>query len=968
MPYKDNLLELNNETNSSMLSSNLFLSKPLSMRNQISDISCFMKDANITYNTSNDTTKINSNGILNTSYQKTVYLSNETNNDSNCQTDANYYNNNNNLREIRVNMASKQRKNLFINSKNSKMISSEFNVNNFQAFNDGIFNDEDKIKKIIFIQQWWKTTYKVIYIQKCMRGFFSRKRITNLLYFIKCLIKLLFKLLINNIKQNINSKVKNNKLFKPNIANNNFKKINNNNQKFNKIGSNIKVNKNNNNKPNNNNSNGVTKNSFLSSLNKRVDELRTNKKKIKLDNNSKKLNNINNPINNNKVINQNQNVLNNTSDSKCFNKLKNKKITKDNKVKEANNISNKDKLTAYKNIYNIYNNVKKYYENDNNVNFCGGNYSTTNKFYPRNKKSSPISNSNALNNKKMKSKIMAKRGSMRNINEKIIINKNNNINLNININNPKTDRVHRYSRSPNVKDTDSILYLLKLKRAFIFWKTYLTKKKIVQKLKIMKNIKTPNNIKRTLPMYSNREPEKKSTSITTKKINLSNSLMNFKLGKITPKKLKQKNNNSSRKNYIFNNYIKKSHTHSNSVENNSMMNFKPQESDLNSTFENHNEINLKSHNNRNNNGFSNDLGNNSVIIISQYDRNNEVKKNNVEKSNNNNDEENDNKNKTKEKVYYFYAIVNLIDKHNKRKKTKKCFNLWKSYLRFSKSFINSKGIEEKIITFKTNKSPPKNTLYESRFNKNVILGQNSSSSNFNCQTESGHDTLFGNAKVNPILCSKDLLTPNPIEKSTHPNFFKSNYKQPKIVYQKKFLAPKKMRNQSMHIMNINDLEDERNNMTLMDNNKEINILSQTSGNTFYNTNTYVLNNNNNDLNKSVFLRKRNFENSAGKIHEGRLNKVNEIEETEIHFSPTSNHTQKINYEIGNNYFNGNTGSNDSKINVNVNLVQNFRRIDVKKEGIENNQNINNEKSRITTKQIILGEKRIKNNSQSKEVS
>lgn len=156
MPYKDNLLELNNETNSSMLSSNLFLSKPLSMRNQISDISCFMKDANITYNTSNDTTKINSNGILNTSYQKTVYLSNETNNDSNCQTDANYYNNNNNLREIRVNMASKQRKNLFINSKNSKMISSEFNVNNFQAFNDGIFNDEDKIKKIIFIQQWWK--------------------------------------------------------------------------------------------------------------------------------------------------------------------------------------------------------------------------------------------------------------------------------------------------------------------------------------------------------------------------------------------------------------------------------------------------------------------------------------------------------------------------------------------------------------------------------------------------------------------------------------------------------------------------------------------------------------------------------------------------------------------------------------------------------------------------------------------
>lgn len=960
MAYKDNLLELNNETNTSMLSSNLFLNNPQSMHNQINDVSCFMKDANITYNTSNDTTKINSNGILNTSFQKTVYLSNETNNDSNCQTDANYSNNNNNIREIRVNMASKQRKNIFNNNQNSKMINNENKTNNIQDLND-IFNDEEKLKKIIFIQQWWRTTYKVIYIQKCLRGFFSRKRITNLLYFIKCLIKLLFKLLICNIKQNINSKVKNNKLANTHIANNNFKKINNHNQKSNKIGSNIKVNKNNNKSSNNNNnSNGVSKNSFLNSLNKRVGELRNNKKKIKKDNNSKKLNNSNNPINNNKTTNQNQNLLNNPTDCKCFNKIKNRKINKDNKVKETNNIS-KDKLTAYKNIFNIYNNVKKYYENDNSVNFCDGKNSTLNKFHPRNKKS-PISNSNACNTRKMKPKIIAKRGSMRNINEKIIINNSNNVNLNININNPKTDRAKRYSGSPNTKETDSILYLLKLKKVFLFWKTYIAKKKIVQRLKITKNIKTPGNIKRTLALYSNREPEKKITSITTKKINLSNSLMNFKLSKITPKKLKPKNNNSSRKNNIFNNYTKRNHTHSNSVENNSMINFKPQNNDLNSTFENNNDINLKSYNNnKNNTGFSNDLCNNSVIIISQYDRNNEIKKNNDDDNNNNsneNDNENNNKNKAKEKVYYFYAIVNLIDKHNKRKRTKKCFNLWKSLLRYSRSFINSKGIEEKIITFKTNKSPPKNTLYESRFNQNVALGQKNSSSNFNCQTESGYNTLLGHGKANSVLYPKDLLTPN------HPNYFKSNYKQPKIVYQKKFLVPKKMRNQSMHFININDFEDERNNMTLMDNNKEINFLSQTSGNTFYNNNTYALNNNN-DLNKSVFLRRKNFENSAGKIHEGRLNRVNEIEETEIHFSPTSTHTQKINYEIGNNYISGNTGSNGNKINVN--LVQNFRRIDVKKEGIENNQNISNEKSRITTKQINFGEKKIKNSSQRKEI-
>ena len=42
MPYKDNLLELNNEANTSMLSSNLFLNKPLPMRNQITDITQVM--------------------------------------------------------------------------------------------------------------------------------------------------------------------------------------------------------------------------------------------------------------------------------------------------------------------------------------------------------------------------------------------------------------------------------------------------------------------------------------------------------------------------------------------------------------------------------------------------------------------------------------------------------------------------------------------------------------------------------------------------------------------------------------------------------------------------------------------------------------------------------------------------------------------------------------------------------------
>lgn len=41
--------------------------------------------------------------------------------------------------------------------------------------------NDDNIRKIIIIQEWWKTMYKIIRLQKCIRGFlFRRKLMKNL--------------------------------------------------------------------------------------------------------------------------------------------------------------------------------------------------------------------------------------------------------------------------------------------------------------------------------------------------------------------------------------------------------------------------------------------------------------------------------------------------------------------------------------------------------------------------------------------------------------------------------------------------------------------------------------------------------------------------------------------------------------------------------------------------------------------
>lgn len=107
--------------------------------------------------------------------------------------------NNNILKGIKVNAGQRTRKvgNNYIYNKNQKILNMEFN---------NYYSEDNNLRKIMFIQKWWKYLYKIIFIQKCIRGFLSRKSLINLLYFIKCSIKLLFKLVINNIRQKINLK------------------------------------------------------------------------------------------------------------------------------------------------------------------------------------------------------------------------------------------------------------------------------------------------------------------------------------------------------------------------------------------------------------------------------------------------------------------------------------------------------------------------------------------------------------------------------------------------------------------------------------------------------------------------------------------------------------------------------------------------------------------------------------------
>ena len=630
-----------------------------------------------------------------------------------------------NIKEIKVNFKKEKHK--------------ENNNNNIFAKG---YPEDEIYKKIKQIQKWWKSINKIILIQKNVRAYLEWKKIIKILLFIKMIYKLFFKLFIDKIKYYKISKRKTLNNFE---NNNNMKKI----KKFESslIFNKIKKSKNNNSILNNSRNNNILKKKIETSI-----KTRNEFKSFQTNNTLNSLNTIN-------TINKENTkcaLLKNYNNNNNYNTINNKNKTSKYK-KISNNITNKEKLKAYNNIFNIYNNVKKFYGNKNN-------------------------------NKKKKNK--------KNINERIIINKNNNINknnsINVNININNNFKTIRNTKSP--KNKDSIINLLKLKNSFTFWREYINKKNIIKAFKMINNdyyiIK--NRIKE-------KESHKKTLSITTKKINLSNSVISQRLINITPKKLNQE---------LINNYISK---------------------------------------------------NNDAI--------------NKEKSN-----------------------IIIINNNKEKSKLKETNN-----------------IEEKIISFKNIKSPFKYINNQNNFNstlnifhrKQNSIYQNNTSNNILCQTESNLNYPYNHIRANSIAVQKDINILSSQDMSCKDYIYKSKINSPKLIYKRKLLIPKRMRN---NCLNINER-----NMTLYDDFNDLN-------------------------HKDYYKNKVNLR--INSIYGGRIlnnsfgRKNNKIEEREICFTPNKNSNLKNNKKIS------------------VNIVENYLKRGINRDEIEN-YNYNNylDNMGIKSKQI-----------------
>ena len=132
-----------------------------------------------------------------------------------------------------------------------------------------------------------------------------------------------------------------------------------------------------------------------------------------------------------------------------------------------------------------------------------------------------------------------------------------------------------------------------------------------------------------------------------------------------------------------------------------------------------------------------------------------------------------------------------------------------------------------------------------------------------------------------------------------------------------------MRNKSINSFKLNNKDEF--NITLINNNQEINTLNISTENYLYNTKTYI--NNINDINKSqYFIRSNNFENILGKIKEGRLRTDNGVKE------------ELFDLDI-----------------INVNIIENYKKGNMEKKDIKNNIHIKyKEKPIIETKRINFG--------------
>ena len=602
-------------------------------------------------------------------------INNEINKYSICEMERNTVNKFKNIRETKVNYHSEIE-------------------NNLNCYDNEIF------EKIKYIQKWWKIIYKIILLQRRVRKYLQLKKNINVIYLTKMIYKLILRNFIKEIKEKVKISEKNKQIIKEN--NNKIKR--NNMKKLKKYETSTKFNKRNNNFMLNNSS---TSNNILK---KRLKDCRKIKndtsKSIYRNNELSSFNTININKENIKYILINNNDNNNkTTNNNC--NVKKTKIIK----KEINNINNKEKIKAYNNIYNIYNNIKKIYENNNNIVNC----KTENNFHIKDNKIK-------FEKKKYDNK---KEGKTKKVSDKIIKN-NRNSNSKINI-------IDIQKKEEKAKDFQ-VLNVFKLKKYFEYWKEYSTKRYIIKKLKICGLLKNKIN---DFYLLKNRFKNKKKeySSITTKKLNLSNSLLNQRLSNITPKRLILDN----KQNIIIDNYGERGHKQNNSVN------------------KNHYKINVNS-------------------LNLDINKKNEI-----------------NKEEKKEKLYYLNMVVKLLEEQNNKRKIKYYLNKWKL---LKKDDNKIKGIEEKIISFKKVKSPFKiinNAPFLDIYSKNRnSIYQSNSSSNIFCRTELNTNFQYNHTKTNSIALQNDIIQPQ--NNFTKDYIYKSNMKSKKIVYKKKLLIDKNRRN------------------------------------------------------------------------------------------------------------------------------------------------------------------------------
>ena len=544
-----------------------------------------------------------------------------------------------------------------------------------------------------------------------------------------------------------------------------------------------------------------------------------NKNKESLDNKMVNINEENSKYNENKIqISSNKKKV-----SKA--KLANKTIY---------NLDNKEKLTAYNNIYNIYDNIKKIYEKTSYKTNC----STASNFYIKNSKFNYEKNNN-INKKINKKKNEAK------------TNKINNENVNI-LNNKKKENAKKCNQK---KVGISSTNIIKLKKIFEFWNEFAIKKSIIKKLKNQRLMKSQKNILFLKNKLANKT--KKILSATTKKLNSSNSIINQRLSHITPRQLNIKNNKRE-KNLVQNNYS--------SDKKNNQNNSRKKNCD-NCLI---NKIGIK--NSIYSSNSHQDLFKKYYVIFNKtigYKK--EVNKKAVSLSNN------------KENLYFLDKIIKLFEKKNNERKIKYYLNKWKKINKIKRNGSLIKGIQEKIIKFKkvnslneNNKNNSSNYLSNILQNRNYIYQNNKTESNFPNNHGRSNSIVF----LGENLSLQTLNNNN----SFNGNIYKSNNKSKKIIYRKKFLLANQSRN---HFI-------EERNLTLGNNFSELNLLNQTDNNNMTYNSIYggriLYDTNGNDklYNKIeereiCFTPKKNsiFKNSLGinvNIVENYLNKKNKINE------------------------------------------------------------------------------------------